>query len=309
MLNKLKLIILLLSLEKVLTGCQNPEPNKNIDTNTESGTPVTLTTISVGPISEKIELNATSAFLLKTNIKSTATGYLQAVYAKPGGLVQKGSDVFIIKTKEAEALGNTINILDSSFRFTGIIHVKAPGTGYVTTLNYRKGDYVTDGEQLASISDESSFCFLMDLPYEMKFLLSFNKSVIINLPDGTKMNGFIDGQMPTVDLVLQTQTIVIKVHQVPQVPEGLIARVVLTKASNLNAKKILKEAVLANETQTEFWVMKLINSNTAIKIPVAKGVENSTMIEIISPRISINDSILVTGNYGLPDTATVLIKR
>lgn len=307
---KLEHIGVLLSFAGMLAGCSEDKAAPTVnEINAKAGTPVTVTSISTGPLTESIELNATSAFQLKTFIKANATGYLQLVNAQLGRFINSGQEVFIIKTKEAEALGNTINVLDSSFRFTGIIHIKSPGTGYVTTLNYRDGDYVTDGEQLAIISDKNSFCFLLDLPYELKPFLSGNKNLLLKLPDGTQLNGYVASQMPTVDPVSQTQSIVIKVNNSQQIPEGLIAKVILVKKSKPNALSLPKDAVLTNETQSEFWVMKLIDSVTAIKVPIKKGLENSTSVEVLSPQFSASDKILLTGNYGLGDTAKVTIQQ
>jgi hypothetical protein len=55
----------------------------------------------------------------------------------------------------------------------------------------------------------------------------------------------------------------------------------------------------------EFWVMKLINDSTAIKIPVTIGNKNSEVIEVLSPQFNLSDKIIKKGNYGLPDTALV----
>ncbi len=113
--------------------------------------------------------------------------------------------------------------------------------------------------------------------------------------------------MPTVDAVSQTQAIVIKVKTDQQIPEGLIARVELVKRSKTNAVSLPKEAVLTDEVQGEFWVMKLIDSVTAVKVPVKKGLENGSYVEILSPVFSAADKILLTGNYGLTDSARVSV--
>ena len=57
------------------------------------------------------------------------------------------------------------------------------------------------------------------------------------------------------------------------------------------------------------WVMKMIDSVTAVKVPVVKGIETSDRVEILRPQFSPNDKILLTGNYGLPDTAKVIIMK
>jgi multidrug efflux pump subunit AcrA (membrane-fusion protein) len=307
---KLKHIGVLLSMVGMLAGCGEDKASPATNAvNIDGGTPVTVTAISTGLLLESIELNATSTFQLKTFIKANTTGYLHSVNARLGRFIKRGQEIFIIKTKEAEALGNTINVLDSTFRFTGMVHIKSIGTGFITTLNYRDGDYVMDGEQLAIISDKNSFCFLLALPYELKPFLSGNKNVLLKLPDGTQLNGYVASQMPTVDPVSQTQSIVIKVNNSQQIPEGLIAKVILVKKSKPSALLLPKDAVLTDETQSEFWVMKLIDSVTAVKIPINKGLENNRNVEVLSPQFFATDKFLLTGNYGLGDTAKVVITQ
>jgi hypothetical protein len=53
--------------------------------------------------------------------------------------------------------------------------------------------------------------------------------------------------------------------------------------------------------------MKLLNDSTAIKIVVSKGFENNDEVEITKPEFLPSDRIVLTGNYGLPDTARVTI--
>jgi hypothetical protein len=61
--------------------------------------------------------------------------------------------------------------------------------------------------------------------------------------------------------------------------------------------------------QSNFWVMKLIDSTTAVKVPVQKGIESGNRVEILSPKFSPSDMILTSGNYGLPDTAKVIVQQ
>ena len=53
--------------------------------------------------------------------------------------------------------------------------------------------------------------------------------------------------------------------------------------------------------------MKLINDSTAIKVVVSKGFENNDEVEITEPVFLSSDRIVLTGNYGLPDTARIAI--
>ena len=274
----------------------------------EARTPVTVTTVDKAGIEDYIELNAVSAFLQKSYVKAIANGYLQSADVYPGKYVDAGQTLFTLQTKESKSIGNTIKLLDSTLKFSGVTTIKASQHGYITQLNHQSGDYVQDGEQLAVISDRNSFVFLLDLPYELRPAVLGKKSVELILPDGTKLTGIVGPVMPTVDSASQTQNVVIRVPNAGSIPENLIAKVRILKTQKSNTQSLPKEALLTDETESNFWVMKLIDSATAVKVPVKKGIETSDRVEIVEPVFAPGDKILVTGNYGLPDTAKVKVE-
>lgn len=293
----------------LFVACGNkPEPATEPATDSvDARTPVTVTEIAHAAINDSIELNAVSAFLQKSYVKANANGYLQSSDVYPGKYVEVGQPLFSLKTKEAQIIGNSIRVLDSTLKFTGVNQIKANQHGYITQLNHQSGDYVQDGEQLAVISDRNSFVFLLDLPYELRPYV-LNKGIVsLQLPDGERLTGRIGEVMPTVDSVSQTQNVVIRVSPPHAIPENLIAKVHIEKLSHTGAQSLPKAAVLTNDTEDEFWVMKLIDSATAVKVSVKKGIETKDRVEILSPAFSPSDRILVSGNYGLPDTAKVKV--
>lgn len=275
----------------------------------EGRTPVTVTTVNIGALSECVELNATSQFQLKTSVKSSANGYLQEVNIRLGQQISKGDKLFAIKSKEAQNLGNIASRVDSTLRFAGRIQVNAPGNGYVLQLAYREGDYVQDGETIATIGDMKSLVFLLELPYELKPFLAGNKTVILSLPDGEQLKGTLASAMPMVDAASQTQSYIIKVDNSKPIPENLIAKVQFVKKASAKAILLPKEAILTNEVQSQFWIMQMKDSTTAVKVLVTKGIEAGDSVEIVSPHLNPDSKILVTGNYGLPDTAKVVIEK
>jgi len=291
----------------LLASCKGKDPAAEEDAKVETVTPVSVTGVNDSTMVNYTTLNAISTFQKRSVIKANANGYLQTVKAQMGQYINKGAVIFSIKTKEAQAIGNTINILDTTFKFSGVNRIKAADHGYITQINHQTGDYVQDGEQLAVISDRSSFVFIMQLPYEMRQMVKQNQTVQLTLPDGRNINGSIASFMPTVDTAAQTQGVIIRVNTDGTVPENLVAKARIVKTLKQNTQSLPKTAVLANETQTEFWVMKLINATTAVKTPIKKGMESGDQIEVLSPKFSPQDKIIVTGNYGLADTAKVKV--
>ncbi len=270
---------------------------------------MTVTTVLHSALNDSIELNAVSAFLQKSYVKANANGYLQSADVYPGKYVESGQTLFTLKTKEAQSIGNTISQLDSTLHFSGVNTIRAESAcGYITQLDHQSGDYVQDGEQLAVISDRNSFVFLLNLPYELRPAVLGKKTVSLILPDGARLTGIIGAVMPSVDSASQTQNIVIRVNTTTAIPENLIAKVRILRTARPSAQSLPKAALLTDETETNFWVMKLIDSTTAVKVPVKTGLETLDRVEVLSPVFASGDKILVTGNYGLPDTAKVKVQ-
>jgi multidrug efflux pump subunit AcrA (membrane-fusion protein) len=301
---------LMVFLAMMLTlACRQAEQKKGEEPAEEGRTPVLAESVSSEPMSEYVELNATSAFQQKSYLKSNVNGYLISNATHLGDYVTRGKVLFTVKTKESQSIGDAVNRLDTTLRFSGTNTIVANETGYITQLDHQSGDYVQDGEQLAVISNMSSFVFLLDLPYELRPFVVGKRTVQMILPDGEKMTGTVGAFMPMVDATSQTQGLVIHVSPPHPIPENLIARVRIVKREKTDALSLPKSAILTDETQSAFWVMRLMDSATAVKVPVKKGIETGGRVEILSPKFSLADLILVSGNYGLPDTAKVVVQK
>jgi biotin carboxyl carrier protein len=299
----------LFALVYVLASCKQKDTTDEDDATPKTRTPVTVTSMSYNPLQEYIELNATSSFLQKSYVKSNLIGYVKQANTKIGDYVKKGQTLFVLKTKEAEAIGNSVNKLNPGFNFSGESIIPANSNGFIAELNHQPGDYVQDGEQLAVISDSKSFAFVMNVPYEDMPYVSVGKNVEIILPDKERLAGIVSSPMPMMDSVSQTQTFSIKANVSHTIPQNLVATIRIVKVSKTTAATLPKNSVLSNETQSEFWVMKMINDTTAVKVPVKKGLESGDRVEIVSPGFSQTDKILLNGNYGLADTALVIVNK
>ncbi len=291
----------------ILLSCKQKAIPENLMETIEPRTPVTVTEISYEPIEAFVELNATATYLQKNIVKSNLNGYIQKSNIRFGDFVNRGQVLFVLKTKEAAAIGNSVNQLNPEFKFSGENVVRADASGYVSEVNHQSGDYVQDGEQLAVINDERSFVFVMNVPYEYRQYASIGKQVQLMLPDKENLYAVVQSTLPMMDSLSQTQAVSLKVKVNHPIPVNLVARVKIVKDAKTAAQTLQKSAVLSDETQSDFWIMKIINDSTAVKVPVKTGIETGNKVEIISPQFAPRDKIIITGNYGLTDTASVTI--
>jgi multidrug efflux pump subunit AcrA (membrane-fusion protein) len=212
-------------------------------------------------------------------------------------------------TKEYNALKSSKDILDSLNlgKKAGRIEIFAPSSGQVSDLNTLQGQYVQEGSALCNIIDMGSLLFKLYVPLQYHADISPGVSCTLLLPDGQKFTGSVKSLFAKTELNSQTEVYFMKPSTLLKIPEGVNIKAYFVRQKKYDSQVLPREAVLSNETLEEYWVMKLINDTTAIKVPVKIGTANKEIIEIISPKFSTDDKIVTSGNYGLPDTAFVNI--
>jgi hypothetical protein len=286
----------------LITGCHHTA-NKSEKTTT-SAIPVTVSPLRMSRMFSYLELSATSAFLFKASVKAPVTGYIENVFISQGDAVDNNRLLFTIKTKEASAV-----VTDSlnSLKFNGVINVKTVVTGLISSIEHPKGDYVADGDQLCQIAVPGSFVFILDIPFELSGSLNLNTRCEIVLPDGRLMHGLIKSRFPALAASSQTERFIVKLTESVSLPENLIAKIRIVKESVDNAVSLPKSSILTDETMKSFWVMKLINDTTAVKVLVTTGINDKEYVQIKMPAFKDTDLFLSSGNYGLGDTANVRV--
>ena len=297
----------ILSAAVILASCRN-SGSKSEEEKIEARTPVTIVSVSEKPISETINLSAVSVFINKNIIRSATTGTIENISVTPGDFINRDQLLFTVKTREAMAVQN-IQSGDSSLNFKGIIKIFSPKEGIISSLSHQNGDFVQEGDELAVIAEQNSLVFILEVPFEFKSLIEKRSTCSLRLPDNSVITGLIKGKLPEMNVQAQTISYLVKPVTTSRLPQNLIAMASIVKNDKENAKVLPKPAVLGNEALTEFWVMKLVNDSIAIKVIVKKGMETNTEVEITDPVFNPSDRVILTGNYGLPDTASIIIMK
>ncbi len=297
-----KILVIILFALVSCTGTENRAENR-----TKAFPRVATTKINRGNIMQKVEMKATAHYLKSDVIASPIDGYIVESFAKAGDNVRKGHILFTVQTRESMALGTEGRILDNGIDFSGMDTILAFANGYITETNHQRGDFVSKGEKLATIRETSSLVFILNMPVEWRDKVHTGLKVSLHYPDQSIGTGIVVQVSPEVERASQTQKVIIAVENPEQFPEGLIASVWLPVSESLHAILLSREALLSNETETEYWVMKMVNDSIAVKTPVTTGIMNRDTVEIVNPVLHSGDRILIHGNYALPDTVQVTL--
>ncbi|TGE06436.1 efflux RND transporter periplasmic adaptor subunit [Hymenobacter fodinae] len=296
-----------LPLALLLAACQGSAPADEA-----AGPPpraqVQVVAPATQPLTQYRTFPATSLYPRKSAVTAPVAAYVTSVRVRLGDRVRAGQVLFTLETKERRALGGSIQRIDPSLKGFGRVAVAAPSAGIVSVLNIQQaGDYLLEGAPLCTVAESSQLVFQLNLPYEYHSLAQGQPACTIVLPDSTRLTGQVLAPLASVSPG-QAEVYLVRPLDPPGViPENLLAQVRLTQTRQPRAQTLPASCVLADETLHHFWVMRLLNDSTAVKVPVTLGVQNPETIEIKRPVFRPTDRILRSGNYGLADTAKVQV--
>jgi len=289
----------------LFVGCNSKTDNSP---NQESGTPVKLTNPFKANLTQYITLNANTVFLKKEIVRASFQGFIEKIYKNIGDKISNGDLLFELKTKESAA-DKDLRIPIENKPFSGVINIYAKSPGVLTELNFNTGDFVSDGEQIAVISDPSSLKINLNVPYQYSNEIKMNSPCEIFLPDGKVVKASVQKIIPMVDPASQTQTYILGISQTESLPENLNINARIALKTEKDAIVLPKSSVMTNETMDKYWIMKLIDDNTAVRVDITKGVENDSLIQIQSPQLNSDERIILEGAFGMSDTAKVIIEK
>jgi multidrug efflux pump subunit AcrA (membrane-fusion protein) len=295
---KLKIILYEIIL-LIFISCTQKQTGQN---NYVAKVRVKLTKIEKGALPDYIEMTGKIVYLNKTNLVAPISGYITRVKVKVGDIVKKGELLFEIQSPEAYAIKK-----DTAFNY-GTVKIFANANGRISNLNVVGTDvYIQRANLLASLIASNDSKIQADVPFEYMKWIKIGNSCKIILPDKTELNGKFYKILPQANEQEQTVKILVNIHTARFLPENLFVRVLVDKGSRHQVQILPQSCLQTNALMTKFWVMKLINDSTAVRIPVTVGNQTHKKVEILSPVFQDTDLIISQGAYGLNDTAFIKV--
>ena len=261
-----------------------------------------------GNVKDELTLYATTLYLKRNVVTAPIPAFITQVFIKLGDPVKEGQVLYQLETKERRALGSQAVMPDSASTSFGKIMVTAPASGIISTLDKQQiGDYVLEGGQLCTIAESNALAFAVNVPFEFGAFAKTGMKCSLVLPDNSIHPASFTTPLTTMNALAQTQTVLAKSNDRVFLPENLIVKVIVNKNTERPQQVLPKECVLSDEMLEEFWVMELLNDTTAVRVDVTLGNKNRESVEIASPTFNADARFLISGNYGLPDTAFVKV--
>jgi hypothetical protein len=296
-----KILILLAAVYslQLLFSCQTRAPEGEQKMPVVS---VKVSPLTKGDIVSEVSFNGSSVYLRKNLIVSPIAGYVSKVYVKYGEEVQKGQPLFELQTREGKALQNGKEPSSG----IGSLIVNASSDGFIDEIaSSEPGVYVAEASPLCSILNNNDLMIKVNVPFEYNKIVNVGQRCKILLSDNSVINGSVSRILPVVDEASQTQEALIKPETGRALPQNLNMMIKFVSARHRQAFLVSKSSLMTDETQSEFWIMRVENDSIAVKVPVTRGIAKDSIVEILSPQLDVNDLIIYEGAYGLPDSTVI----
>lgn len=291
--------VTILTGEGCASGPQTTENGKEAKSDVEVSSPI------IRPARRQVSFQGVTRYMQVNDIRSQITGIIIQVNCAVAGNISVNQALITVQPQEAAALQKSKfgDQILTGLSDTVFSHLN----GQIKKLNVAAGDFVQAGDVLVSCIRTNSMKILVYIPVEQIPLIEKIKDCSVILPDGTSVNGLVSGKLPVAEAQDQTQAYIITPKKPLTLSENINLNVQFTAKQIQEAVFVPEGAVLGNEEQTSFWVMKLMNDSTCTKVPVEKGLKMDSLVQLIGSGLTINDLVISEGAYGLPDSARVQV--
>jgi multidrug efflux pump subunit AcrA (membrane-fusion protein) len=288
----------------LLAGCHQPSASK-----VTHQLPLPSVSLSHPHIETRAvytEFHGVSRYLQSVHFSSQTTGVVSRVFVHPGDEIRKGQPLLTVKPVEISALekSGTLTQQMRDSRDT----VFSNQTVLVNQVAVQEGDYVQPGTLLASAFKKSSLAIIAYVPFSQAALIGKNKKCTLEIPGRKTIATRFGRKLFLADSTMQTQPYVVAVPSHMMLAANMNVRVRYQVKEIRNGLFIPRPALLSNEEETAFWVMKVVH-NTAVKVPVTVGWQGKQYVQILSGKLNEKDQVITQGAYGLPDKAQVQINQ
>ncbi|MCB2205529.1 HlyD family efflux transporter periplasmic adaptor subunit [bacterium] len=290
----------------LLAGCNSDTGKRSMSR--LPGTPVKTVRPLRSDLTEFVNMNAYTKFLRKESVRATFQGFVADVRKNIGDRVAVNDTLLRMRTREAAA-DDSLAVRVGETSFSGVVVVRAHTAGILTSLPFKGGDFVNEGEQVAEIVDLASMRIVLNVPYQYAAALKPHATCTLQLPDGHLHPARVEHSLPSVDPVSQTQSFLLRTDGMGFLPEHLNLQARVPIRTVHDALVLPRSAVMCDEMQTQFWVMRVAGDTLALRVNIEPGLETDSLVQVLHPALDSAALYISKGAFGLADSARITLSR
>lgn len=278
-----------------------------------------------GDIDETVSVTGETSVLREVQLRSPISGVIVRFTYFPGDSLRKGETVAIVMTREAQASlqgaeelehaavsdeqkREAQDAIDLARRTAATVAIRAPFSGILSVRSKNENEVVSEGEQIGSMVDPGSVCFVAHVPAESLSKVRVGQRTTIRLTKlpGREFSGTIRRLDPQVNPIDQTAAGQIAFSGVTRGFErGLVGIAEIAVGRRTHVLLVPTVSLLHDDESGTTSVVIVGGDSLSRKIAVDVGLRHDLLSEVSSPELKSGMEVITEGQYGLPDSTRV----
>jgi multidrug efflux pump subunit AcrA (membrane-fusion protein) len=300
-------------------GAGQKEAASKADPTPEAPTPVRVAAVSRQTLPVFVSGPGKTSALVQQKVRAPFAGTLTSLSVSDGDPVQRGQTVGTVVARDSEAaLSGAREMLREAAtpsekrdaeRAVAIAEknlVRKPLTvawdGAVISHAASPGDRLAEDQEILAVNDASSLVFLADVPQADLLRIRPGQKAMLQIAGGSQLSsGSVHAVLPGANPADYTGSVRIDLPASSRrLAVGIFGTARILVSERAGATVVPDAAVLRDDVSGTARVA-LANQNRAHWVTVQTGVSDSGKIEIVSPPLTVGQTVIVSGLVGLPE--------
>jgi RND family efflux transporter MFP subunit len=292
-----------------------------------SATPVRVTEVVLGTIELTVSGTGRTEALRALRIRAPFTGRLVSLEVADGDRVRKGDAIGAIVAQNSDAALEGARAMLAAARTepersdaaravelaqSALVRhpLRAPAAGVVLSHTSSAGDFVSEGDEIATIADGSSVVFVAQVVQsDLREIEPGQPAEIEISAQSEPLAGVVHGVLPTASS--ENLNAAVRVDFQPRAEPlavGLFGTARITVAEHRDVLIVPTSAVLRDDVTGISRAAVLAADGTIHWIEVTAAARQADRVEVTGPGLAAGARVVVSGQMGLPEGARVRIE-
>jgi len=292
-----------------------------------AGTPVRVAYVRTDTLVERITAPGHTDVLHAPVLRAPFSGILRSLSVTDGDRVHSDEVLgTIVSMNSAAALDGALAMLrsartaaDSSdaeralelARANQVAYAfRAPEDGVVLSHSASPGDRLRDGDEVVRLAAAHSSVFIADVPQSDAARVEEKQPAQVKLAASAQaIEGVVHSLLPAASSAAFSVPVRIDIKAALSVPSvGLFGMATITVGRAAGVLSVPNAAVLTDDVTGIARVARIKNGSTHW-IAVRKGVKDGERIAVSGNGLAAGDTVIISGQVGLPESTTVRVIR
>jgi RND family efflux transporter MFP subunit len=322
-----KLILLFLVLAGCARGQGDPASRSaQADPSPITGTPVQAGTVAIDTVEVTVSGPGRTATVRETSIRAPFAGTLASLTVADGDPVRAGQQIGSLVSRSSEAgLTGARAMVDSArtpeakadaeraltLARESVVEVAlySPESGVVTAHAATQGDRVGEGDEIVRLSVSGSIVFLAQIAQRDMGGLAPGQVAEVQLASGETMSGIVHGILPSAPGDSPSVSVRIDFPGSAGPRQiGIQGTAAIRVELRSGVLTVPTAAVLTDDIDGTRRVATVTAQGKVRWVDVETGRTDEGRVEVLSPEMTPGQTVIVSGQVGLPDGSPVQVR-